>query len=157
MATTTGGLPYPVGTDLVKDGDNAIKALADALDLHAAKPLGSAVMTAATLPAGGGTLGLCSSPLTVAAVAWPRLVAVTLSVTAASQTTWVTYTIRVGGTGMTGRRSATPQQTIDFVYWDLVPANTARSYDATVNSTAAVATLAAPVSFLSAVAFPAAP
>jgi hypothetical protein len=28
MATTTGGLPYPVGTDLVRDGDNAIQALA---------------------------------------------------------------------------------------------------------------------------------
>jgi hypothetical protein len=28
MATTPGGLPYPVGTDLVRDGDNAIQALA---------------------------------------------------------------------------------------------------------------------------------
>src|SRR4029078_9899235 len=31
MATTVDGFPYPVGTDLVKDGDNAIKALAEAL------------------------------------------------------------------------------------------------------------------------------
>lgn len=30
--TTPGGLPYPTGTDLVRDGDNAIKALAEALD-----------------------------------------------------------------------------------------------------------------------------
>ena len=32
MATTGDGLPYPVGTDLVRDGDNAINALASALD-----------------------------------------------------------------------------------------------------------------------------
>lgn len=32
MANTPGGLPYPVGTDFVADGDNAIRALADKLD-----------------------------------------------------------------------------------------------------------------------------
>jgi len=32
MATTPGGLPYPVGTDKVVDGDDAIKALATTLD-----------------------------------------------------------------------------------------------------------------------------
>jgi hypothetical protein len=32
MATTPGGLPYPIGTDKVVDGDNAIEALARALD-----------------------------------------------------------------------------------------------------------------------------
>lgn len=32
MATTPGGLPYPVGTDKVVDGDDAIKALALAVD-----------------------------------------------------------------------------------------------------------------------------
>lgn len=32
MATTGRGLPYPVGTDLIVDGDNAIRALAEALD-----------------------------------------------------------------------------------------------------------------------------
>ena len=32
MATTPGGLPYPVGTDFVVDGDDAIHALATALD-----------------------------------------------------------------------------------------------------------------------------
>jgi hypothetical protein len=31
MATTADGLPYPVGTDKVVDGDDSIKALADAL------------------------------------------------------------------------------------------------------------------------------
>lgn len=34
MATTVGGLPYPVGTDKVVQGDDAIKALADALELR---------------------------------------------------------------------------------------------------------------------------
>lgn len=32
MANTARGWPYPVGTDLVVDGDNAIKALADKID-----------------------------------------------------------------------------------------------------------------------------
>src|SRR5262245_8593149 len=32
MATTTKGFPYPVGTDRVMDGDDAIKALAEAVD-----------------------------------------------------------------------------------------------------------------------------
>jgi hypothetical protein len=31
---TAGGLPYPTGTDKVRDGDNAMKALADALQLR---------------------------------------------------------------------------------------------------------------------------
>lgn len=30
--TTPGGLPYPSGTDLVRDGDNAIKALAEKVE-----------------------------------------------------------------------------------------------------------------------------
>ena len=31
MAYTTDGLPYPVGTDLVRDGDNVIAALANSI------------------------------------------------------------------------------------------------------------------------------
>jgi phosphoribosylaminoimidazole (AIR) synthetase len=31
---TAGGLPYPLGTEPVRDGDNAIKALADALQVR---------------------------------------------------------------------------------------------------------------------------
>jgi hypothetical protein len=33
MATTAGGLPYPIGTDKVVDGDDAIKALAERVDV----------------------------------------------------------------------------------------------------------------------------
>lgn len=41
--TTAHGLPYPVGTDRVMDGDNAIRALAEALDPAAATtPLAAA-------------------------------------------------------------------------------------------------------------------
>jgi len=39
MGQTTHGLPWPAGTDLVRDGDNAIKALADAVDLFVPIPL----------------------------------------------------------------------------------------------------------------------
>lgn len=34
--TTAGGLPYPSGTDPLRDGDDAIKALADALQARGA-------------------------------------------------------------------------------------------------------------------------
>jgi hypothetical protein len=34
MGTTAGGLPYPEGTDHVVDGDDAIQALAEALQLR---------------------------------------------------------------------------------------------------------------------------
>jgi hypothetical protein len=34
LGQTTSGLPYPVGTDLVRDGDNAIRALAEAVEPH---------------------------------------------------------------------------------------------------------------------------
>lgn len=34
MAATAGGWPYPVGTDKVVDGDNAIKAVADVAELR---------------------------------------------------------------------------------------------------------------------------
>lgn len=34
-ANTTNGLPYPVGTDRVMDGDNAMQALAEAVDSKA--------------------------------------------------------------------------------------------------------------------------
>lgn len=34
MALTPGGLPYPLGTDKVVDGDDAIRALATALDIR---------------------------------------------------------------------------------------------------------------------------
>jgi hypothetical protein len=33
--TTSNGLPYPTGTDLIMDGDNAIKALAESVDAKA--------------------------------------------------------------------------------------------------------------------------
>lgn len=33
MGNTTHGIPWPAGTDLVRDGDNAMKALADKVDL----------------------------------------------------------------------------------------------------------------------------
>lgn len=44
MGTTSKGAPYPVGTDKVVDGDNAIKALADWINpLIAETPTGQAL------------------------------------------------------------------------------------------------------------------
>lgn len=49
MATTPNGLPYPVGTDRVMDGDDAIRALALGVDN------GTEVTTNITLLAAGGS------------------------------------------------------------------------------------------------------
>lgn len=49
MGTTTAGYPYPEGTDKVIDGDNAIQALAEALD----GPVGAAGSVAVLAPAAG--------------------------------------------------------------------------------------------------------
>lgn len=38
MANTTHGFPYPIGTDRVMDGDNAIQALAEKVDTHRTTP-----------------------------------------------------------------------------------------------------------------------
>ena len=51
MATTAGGLPYPVGGDKVVEGDDAIKALADALE----------VRTAGAMFQGGQVIVTCNS------------------------------------------------------------------------------------------------
>lgn len=56
MGTTPNGLPYPEGTDLVMEGDDAIKALATALKISTgggAVPAGSSVRyVTMTFPAG---------------------------------------------------------------------------------------------------------
>lgn len=49
MANTTHGLPYPVGTDRVMDGDNVIRSLAEALD--------PAVINPGVVAAAGWTIG----------------------------------------------------------------------------------------------------
>lgn len=50
-SNTTHGLPYPVGTDRLMDGDNAIQALAEALD-----PFNYKCQGGATWPAHTGTI-----------------------------------------------------------------------------------------------------
>lgn len=55
MAGVIGGLPYPTGTDLVVDGDNAIEALARAVD-HNPASLGTGLVTLA-MSSGWAVLG----------------------------------------------------------------------------------------------------
>jgi len=61
MATTPGGLPYPVGTDKVVDGDDAIHALAVAVD---ERPFShSALAGTVSIPHGTyTTIGIGTSP-----------------------------------------------------------------------------------------------
>jgi len=75
MATTAKGFPYPVGTDRVMDGDDAIKALAEKVDTAVGvaaagsftssvpTALNTPVSTAVTFPAGRFTVApqvMCS-------------------------------------------------------------------------------------------------
>jgi hypothetical protein len=57
MATTASGYPYPVGTDRVMDGDDAIHALADAIEAKlrtsaAGQATSGAAVVGVTLPVG---------------------------------------------------------------------------------------------------------
>lgn len=58
MATTARGYPYPLGTDRLMDGDDAIHSLATAIETH----LGGAACGIATLPAPSGV----NTPTTLA-------------------------------------------------------------------------------------------
>lgn len=53
-ANTTNGLPYPLGTDRVADGDDAIKNLAEAVDAQLWGPAGGVQIAAVTLGAPNG-------------------------------------------------------------------------------------------------------
>lgn len=58
MATTPGGLPYPVGTDLVVDGDNAIRALAEAVEAKYGSGARTFAATRLQVPANATKYGL---------------------------------------------------------------------------------------------------
>lgn len=138
LGVTSSGLRYPEGTDQVNAGATNIRNLAEDVTVRGAKLLGAAVMAPVTLGATGGTLGLTQAALTIAAVPYPRIVQVSLVETLGSATTFCTFTIRQGGTAVnSGGRATTPQHTFRTVWTELVPANTSRSYDATVTSSAA--------------------
>lgn len=53
MATTTNGYPYPTGADRVRDGDDAIKALAEKVDVKLRGGIWSAQGFAAAVPVQG--------------------------------------------------------------------------------------------------------
>jgi hypothetical protein len=69
-STTAGGLPYPLGTEPVRDGDNAIKNLADAIQLRggASAVRGASTVTTANASGTGsvGFTGFSASPAVVA-------------------------------------------------------------------------------------------
>lgn len=101
-ATTTKGYPYPVGTDRVMDGDNAIQALAEAVDTHLGRTAsgqaqvnivtgGTPVSTAVTFPVGRFN----AAPVAVATVqtsAPQNNQASVVSVTASGFTLWMSRT-----------------------------------------------------------------
>jgi hypothetical protein len=59
--TTTNGLPYPTGTDLLMNGDNAIQALAEAIDSKALTSTGILTLAAAGFTAATGFTGLAGA------------------------------------------------------------------------------------------------
>lgn len=139
MGVTSSGLRYPEPTEAVTQGALAIRNLAEDVTTRGARLLGGIGMVSATLPAGGGTLGLTASSLNVAAAAYPRIIVVTLVETLSSNTTWVGFSIRQAGTNLMTFRASATQHTVRGVWTELLPANTARAYDATITSSAAAA------------------
>ena len=91
-ATTPHGYPYPVGTDRLMDGDNAIQALAEAVDSKlgvaaagsVAYPAGGAGITSVTVtfPAGRFTV----APVVVVTSTHPGVIAATPTPTATAAT-----------------------------------------------------------------------
>lgn len=76
MATTAKGFPYPIGTDRVMDGDDAIKALAEAVgNYHGARIWATQVSVSVAAAASGNAAvtfpaGLfTAAPVCVASVA----------------------------------------------------------------------------------------
>jgi hypothetical protein len=67
VANTPNGLPYPVGTDLVVNGDDAIRALAETVDPKTGTPAGATFTPDASLWAPDGTI---ASVLTRAGGRW---------------------------------------------------------------------------------------
>lgn len=71
--TTTKGLPFPTGTDRVMDGDDAIAALATALDFTSAKQLPTTTTAAAPFTAyPDGLSVLLLSTANASAGGWPE-------------------------------------------------------------------------------------
>jgi hypothetical protein len=60
-STTTHGLPYPVGTDLIMNGDNAMQALAEAVDTALMADTGTLTAAAGGFTAGAGFTALTGS------------------------------------------------------------------------------------------------
>ena len=77
MGSTAGGLPFPVGTDLVRDGDNAIKALADALQFRMGGYRFAASLVTADPINGGFTwfrVPLGGIPFTAPPLVWVQMI-----------------------------------------------------------------------------------
>lgn len=78
-STTTRGYPYPVGTDRVMDGDNAMQSLAEAVD-------GDALVTLAVCVAGNQNIPAS----TVTAVNWAAASENGCALTKTNNFTWTT-------------------------------------------------------------------
>jgi hypothetical protein len=60
-SNTTNGLPYPVGTDRIMDGDNAMQALAEAVDAKTLASTGAITLAAAGFSAAAGFTGMAGA------------------------------------------------------------------------------------------------
>ena len=74
MANTPKGYPYPVGSDRVADGDNAIQSLAEAVDTNLGRAAQGRV-TMPNVPTGGGTVSAAVSFPASRFTANPRVLA----------------------------------------------------------------------------------
>ena len=95
MATTPGGLPYPLGTDFVVDGDDAIHALATALRPTAPNVRDWTVEAAANQSPGAGAGWVLAAAISITAAPASRyllLGTVVAAVASGAQATSVRFT-----------------------------------------------------------------
>ena len=94
-STTKKGLPYPIGTDRVMDGDNAIQALAEAVDVGKGIVFGTVNCVATNSASGQGVITFPVGAFT----APPVVVAMPNGIVSGSQSVWYANATAVTATG----------------------------------------------------------
>lgn len=116
-------LPYPDGSDPVRNGDNVMKALADTIASQ--QPVTVRLdMTGGNIVAGGTIIPLPATA--IAPVAWPRTFLVLVSHTCTAATSYVDVNVRQGAVDLKRARMGVNGSVTVVASFDL-PANTATS------------------------------
>jgi H-type lectin domain. len=116
MGTTAKGLPYPEPGDPVADGDDAIKALAEAVDDKAGMVSGSVNVTATAAATATAAVVFPVGAFTAA----PKVLVTSVNAISGSQTAWYTMANSVTSTGFNAviaHRDGTATNAQITVHW----------------------------------------